>query len=337
MTEQNVTSTEVNRDEVSINNTLWRVKVSVITLIGIALALVIIPYIFRDDGGFLGPEQPLPIAETAVPLLQPQLIAVKIDGEDTGRVYPRNPPQLLEINNFRIPISSYHLSSDDEILTTTALPADEATWLEDTIVNYIIRLPAGRGYRDVLESAVTSSVTITLTTAQGNVFPFSITKGELMPTGEVKPFLQQIRPAITLIWIGADSLEVSYVVSGLYSPPAQVTPPQQDAADEDSNGEEQEPLLKVELTTAIINDDAILQVSGTIKNTGANERVIEAKDIELIDNEISRAFIKIEPELPWEIAPDNTPVTFTILFINPETEAVEIRIDRRRFELSNLR
>ena len=68
MTEQNVTSTEVNRDEVSINNTLWRVKVSVITLIGIALALVIIPYIFRDDGGLLEPQQPLPIAETAVPV-----------------------------------------------------------------------------------------------------------------------------------------------------------------------------------------------------------------------------------------------------------------------------
>jgi len=272
-------------------------------------------------------------------MLQPGLIEIQVDGIDMGNVHLLDPPHSIEIDGFELIVGPQYLNKDE--IWTANSSSNETFWLENSIINYVFRLPNGRGYHDLLEEAVASKSIIQLNTIQGNQLNFTLNQGKQQKSLIAKRYIQQIEPSITFIWVDGEDNEASYIVSGVYTPVVQ----DMEAYDlgtlrvqSDDNLTDSGSYLTVSLD-GVENQENMIQilVRGMILNHGGNEYILEERDIDLSSLGLESQIISIDPPLPWHIPADNNQIPFTIIFQRPfESEAI-LTIGEDTFQLNNIR
>lgn len=146
----------------------------------------------------LEPGVPVSAADELGLVAQPGLVEMQVDGVDFGTVHRLDPPVALEINGFRLDVANAYLS-EETLWSDVALSANQVGWLENSMINYVFRLPANRGYRDILETAVQEKGLINLVTTQGNRFDFTIVEGTAQAITANPQRIQQKRPTITFL------------------------------------------------------------------------------------------------------------------------------------------
>jgi hypothetical protein len=338
MTQQNSPTTNSFSQWLSLATPILLVKTAVfiLTIIAITLFLARLFLTRANITQIVEPEASSPLEETAMPWLQTSLVELQIGGQSTSEIYQIDPPQRLKISNIEVPVSPHSLGKD-HFLMPVITSTQEAVWLENTVINYAFRLPSGRGYRDILQNVVAASGEISMTTSQGKQILFTVRSGALQPAADIPKFLQQTHPAITFIWIDEDNPEISYIVSGNYSPPDQTQFPQTDTEAPPAEGVEEIAPLVIQLNTAELKGEAQLWVQGTIKNSGVTDRLVEEGDIRLTSGEMPHLIAEIDPPLPWIILPGNNEQPFTITFERPDAKDAVLTIEMKQFELGPLR
>lgn len=334
MTQHNTPQTNTIRQWLSQASRPLLIKMGLL-FFGTIGAVFFLAWLIFGDGLAFTPtlEQPVSAADSVNFLSQPGLVNMQVDGLDLGVVQQLNPPKSIELNGFQLDVSNQYLS-DETLLQPMELSANQIGWLENSIVNYIFRLPGSRSYRDLLEKAVAANSVVTLTTAQGNQLAFTVTNADARFVTAQDSSLQQKRPSITLLWTSEDE-QSSYVVSGVYAP----SPLDLQAVGFSGETAVDTPTtattLAVHLDTADLQTNGLqLLVRGTLTNRGTEARIIEAKDINLAANGLVSQIISTDPPLPWQVPPNNSQMIFTVTFQRPpESEAV-LSIDSQRFALS---
>ena len=307
-------------------------------LLGVAAAVFFLAWLIFGEGIAFEPslEHGLPVSAANVvnPLAQPGLVEIEVNGLPLG-VAPRlDPPRLLEIDGFQLTVAPQPLG-ETQFWSGAELAANQIGWLENSIVNYTFRLPAGRAYRDMLAVASQSGEPLTLTTVQGRQFQFVVSRGAEQPTAVSQQRLHQNSPAVTLLWLdGGDS----YILTGDYLP----TPDDLAATGVDQaltlTGQEtwdNAAYLSVRLDSADIQADGMqLLVRGAIVNSGLEEGVIGQPEITLTGDGLVSQILSVNPPLPWRAPPGNSQIAFAITFQRPPGAESILTIGTQAFRLS---
>lgn len=281
----------------------------------------------------LEPGVPVSAAGELGLVAQPGLVEMQVDGVDFGTVHRLDPPVALEINGFRLDVANTYLS-EETLWSDVALSANQVGWLENSMINYVFRLPANRGYRDILETAVQEKGFINLVTTQGNQFDFTIVEGTTQAVTATPQQIQQKRPAITLLWLNADE-SGAYILSGEYIPSIHLleasglggSKPAPDSELPAAN-------LNVKLDGVDIQSDGLqLLVRGSVTNSGIQEGVVAAQEIMMLSDELRSQIISVDPPLPWHIPAGNNQMVFTAVFQRPLSSEASLTIGAQEFVL----
>lgn len=266
---------------------------------------------------------PVSAADASGALVQPGLVAMQVDGVTVGTVQRLDAPQALTIDGFQLDVAGQYLTAA-ALWQAGDVPANQASWLQHTIVNYVFRLPGSRAYRDMLETAAAAGGTVTLETAQGRQLTFALAPGSGQAPAAQAQAVQQNRPAITLIWVDAADAGATYALSGAYVPGE---PPAGDvgsgqAADAADAGSAAPPLL-VRLDAADLQEAGRqLLVRGTLTNRGLAPQQLDAADLQLAAGGLVGQILSVDPPLPWQVPPNNSQVAFAVTFQRlPQAEA----------------
>ena len=307
---------------------------------GAALALLIVLAWLTFGGGLasfsaipLEPGQPVSAADEFGLAARPGLVAMQVDGVDLGSVHRLDPPAALEIDGFRLTVAQEYLN-EESLLAELDLGANQVAWLENSVINYVFCLPANRGYRDILATAVSNQSLITLTTAQGNQFDFTIEAGAQETTAALAAYTRQKQPAITLLWQNGDGTE-AYVLKGSYIPSIHLL----DASG--LGGAQVEPAqtlpeadLHVQLDGVDIQTDGLqLLVRGSVTNSVVQAGTVAAADIALLGDALRSQIVSVDPPLPWQVPAGNGVVAFTAVFQRPLSSHATLTIHAQDFAL----
>lgn len=284
----------------------------------------------------LEPSMPVSAADEFGLVAQPGLVNMQVDGVDLGTVHRLDLPTSLEVNGFRLTVAPEQLNQES-VWTPVALGANQVGWLENSLINYTFRLPANRGYRDILETAAQEKGLMTLVTAQGNRFDFSIENGTAQAALPNPQLLQQKRPSITLLWLDNYGSNAGYVLTGSYIPSIHLleAPGIGGLAAAAANDAQLPAVnLSVRVDGIDIQTDGLqMLVRGSVTNSGIEEGVLEAKDIVLVSGELRSQIISIDPPLPWRIPPNNSQMIFTAVFQRPLHSEGSLTIGSQEFVL----
>ena len=264
---------------------------------------------------------------------QPGLVEMQVDGVNHGTIHRLDPPVAVEVGGFTLSVASTYLNQTT-MWNSLELPANQVGWLENSVVNYVFRVPHNRGYQEMLAQAGTEQGHIRLITARGNIFEFALDSREQRSTVNREQLLQQKRPSITLVWLD-EAGQNSEVLMGSYAPDstavsASIAPAT--LADSVKTGPAQ---LNVQLDGVDIESNGHqLIVRGSVVNSGLQEGIIDQADFTLASGELRSQLLSIEPPLPWRVSANNSQMVFTAVFQKPpEAEAI-LTIDDQSFALS---
>ena len=337
-TPQQPKQAETLRDWLAQANPSLQMKL--ILTAGVTLGLLILLAWLTFGGGLasfadipLEPGQPVSAADEFGMAARPGLVAMQVDGVDFGSVHQLDPPVALTIDGFRLTVAQEYLN-EETLLTELALGANQVAWLENSVINYVFRLPVNRGYRDILETAVTNQSLITLTTVKGNQFDFTIEAGARETAAALNARIQQKQPAITLLWQNSEGTE-AYVLRGSYIPSIHLL----DASG--LGGVRVEPAqtlpeadLRVQLDGVDIQSDGLqLLVRGSVTNSGVQEGSVSAADILILGDDLHSQIVSADPPFPWRVPAGNGMVAFTAVFQRPLSKEASLTIGNQEFAL----
>lgn len=307
------------------------VKMALLFLITIGATFFITRFFFGN--GSLLPAGDTLSSNSLSSLAQPGLIEIEVDGVNLGTIHRLDPPQSVEIDGFQFAVSGQYLN-DNVLWQSMEMPANQVGWLENSIINYIFRVPGSRSYREVLENAASTNSVVHLTTTQGNQLAFQLTDLTAQPLAATDPALQQTRPAITLLWLGEAGNEGSFLVSGNYiaAPPAA---PALAVESSDSLPSDVGNQLAVHLQTADLQTNGLqLVLQGTITNRSAETQLVEAQELTLATNGLVSQILAVDPPLPWQVPPNNSQIFFTITFQRPPDANAHLVIGPQHYALT---
>ncbi|MEM8858321.1 MAG: hypothetical protein AAGD96_08375 [Chloroflexota bacterium] len=286
---------------------------------------------FRSTLGFDQPVQ----ANGQQPLLeQPSIIGLSLDNTDVSLAQSFNPPQTVEFGGYQLAISNQYLDAAN-LWKPIELNNTQIGWLENSVIHYIFRLPANRGFKDVLANLATKQESVTVHTAAGDQLTFKL-------NGVVDQIesqtITQAKPAITLIWLGENGEQLA--VSGNYQPSAELLSkidyrPEHLAT---SNTASQQSSVSVRLDAIDLLDNSVyLQTRGIITNRGADTLTISANDVSLQANGLVSQIVTADPPFPWTIPPNNSQIAFSLTLQRPPEAKAQLSIQNQLFELNFVR
>jgi hypothetical protein len=308
----------------------------ILLFIGVVIIATLFSAVLLGENLYFWPsltlEQPVSADEETELLTQPGFVELVIDDLNLGIVQQFNPPQSLEIAGFQLPVSNRYLTDSN-----LWLPGDENSnqlgWLENSIINYVFRLPANRGYQDIVSEASVNQETVTLLTADGKQYVFQLNPADA-PAIPNQP-ISQAGPAITFIWLDSD--DNYHAVSGKYQPLAvplsQVDyRPQTHGVDFAMSGLGD---LSVRLDIVELHPNGLqLETRGVITNRGPDPQIISAQEIELESNGLVSQIIAAEPPLPWQIPANNSQMIFSLILQKPPGDFSYFTIGKQRYQIN---
>lgn len=311
-------------------------KLGVILLGITAVIFVIAWFVFSDRPSFepsLEHGLPVSAADGSGPLAQPGLVAITVNGIEWDAAQPLDPPQTIEIDGFRFTISPPYFS-EEQFWGAETLSANHAGWLENSIINYVFRLPASKAYQELLVAAANGQNNIILTTSQGKRFEYSLNQGIEQPTAVSQRRITQTSPAVTLLWLDG---EQSYMLTGDYLPQPQELemlnlPHWLSLTDETAAADSDH--LSVRLESVDIQADGMqLLVRGTITNSGLNVGSIGESEIHLTGDGMVSRILSVNPAFPWRIPAGNSQIAFAVTLQRPPVDEGQLIIGPQGFSL----
>jgi hypothetical protein len=315
-------------------STILLFKLGVILLGITAVIFVIAWFIFSDRPPFepsLEHGLPVSAADGGGPLAQPGLVAITVNGIEWDAAQPLDPPRTVDVGGFVLNVLPPYLP-EQQFWGAAELPPNQAGWLENSIINYVFRLPAGRAYQEMLATAAAEKAPVILTTAQGRQFEFVVDQGVAQQTAVSQRRIQQTSPAITVLWFDGDQ---SYMLTGDYVPRPQelerITLPERLLLIDENTDDV---YLSVRLDSVDSQEEGLqLLIRGTITNSGLDIGTITENEINLAGEGLVSRMLSVNPPLPWRIPSGNSQIAFAVTFQRPPVDEAALTIGQHGFRL----